>query len=151
MASLQKRIVKGKEYWSIVESKRINGKPTPVILEYIGNTKKLFERLKSGSIKGSSLKSYSHGDTQGLLIAAKKLEIEKVLDGIFKNQTRNGVKRSTCLILAAIQSACRPGSKNEFGEWFKSTTLPYELDIKPEIMTHLNTFGNKWTIYRKKS
>lgn len=44
MASLQKRVVKGIEYWSIVESKKINGKPTPVVIEYIGNTKKLFEK-----------------------------------------------------------------------------------------------------------
>lgn len=135
MASLQKRIVKGKEYWSIVESKRINGKPRPVVVEYIGSTKKLYEYLQNNTIKGSSLKSYSHGDTHGLLAVAKKLDIENILDSVFKKQIRSGVKRSTSLMLAAIQIACNPGSKNEFEQWFKATTLPHELDIKPETMT----------------
>ena len=135
MASLQKRIVKGREYWSIVESKRINGKPRPVIVEYIGNTKKLFERIQDNSIKDSSLKSYSHGDTYALMAIAKKLEIEKTLDAFFKKQTMGGVKRSTSLLLAAIQSACSPGSKSDFVEWFKATTLPHELGIKSEALS----------------
>ena len=48
MASLQRKIVKGREYWSLVESKRINGKPTPIVIEYYGNTKKFAEKLLNG-------------------------------------------------------------------------------------------------------
>lgn len=135
MASLQKKTVKGKEYWSIVESKRVNGKPRPIVIEYIGNTKKLFAKLQANSINNSSLKSYSHGDTQGLMAVARKLGVEEILNDVLKKQTRDGVKRSTSLMLAAIQRACRPGSKNEFEEWFRTTTLPHELDIKPELIT----------------
>ena len=135
MASLQKRTVKGREYWSIVESKRINGKPTPIIVEYIGSTKKLFERLNSGSLENNSVKSYSHGDTQALMTIVRNLGIEELLDNAFKKRVRGGMKRSTCLILLAIQSACKPGSKSEFETWFKTTTLPHELGIKPDVMT----------------
>jgi hypothetical protein len=85
MASLQKRVVKGIEYWSIVESKRINGKPRPVIVEYIGNTKKLHERLVN-SLNIGSVKSYSHGDTQSLLKIANRLGIEEILDQNLKKR-----------------------------------------------------------------
>jgi transposase len=136
MASLQKKIVKGKEYWSIIESKRVDGKPTPIVLDYIGNTKRLYERLQqSNSINNITLKSYSHGDTYSLMTIARKLNLEELLDETIKKQVKDGIKRSTSLILAAIQRVCNPGSKNEFAEWFKTTTLPYEMGIKPEVMT----------------
>jgi hypothetical protein len=48
MVSLQKKTVKGIEYWSLIESKRINGKPTPIVIEYFGNTKSFAEKLING-------------------------------------------------------------------------------------------------------
>ena len=135
MASLQRRTVKGIEYWSIVESKRINGKPRPIVVEYIGNTKKLYERLHRNPLENNSVKSYAHGDSYALMAIVRKLGIEEILDDIFTSQTKNGVKRSISLILAAIHRACKPGSKNEFEDWFKTTTLPHELGIKSEVFT----------------
>ena len=35
MAFIQYRKVNGRKYWSIVESRRINGKPRNIILEYL--------------------------------------------------------------------------------------------------------------------
>jgi transposase len=135
MASLQKKTVKGIDYWSIVESKRVNGKPRPIVVEYIGNTKKLFKRLQSNSPNIGAVKSYSHGDSHCLLLMADKLGIEGILDQAFKKERNNSIKRSRSLILAAIHRVCKPGSKNGFEEWFKTTTLPHELGIKPDIMT----------------
>lgn len=39
MASLISKTVKGKQYWYLVESKRIDGKVKQIVLEYIGNQK----------------------------------------------------------------------------------------------------------------
>ena len=135
MASLQRKIVKGIEYWSIVESKRVNGKPRPIVVDYIGNRKKLLERLQNNDIRNNSIKSYVHGDTYCLMAIARKLEVESLLDGIFGTQTIDGVKISTSFILAAVHRACRPGSKSEFEDWFKTTTLLLELGIKPRLLT----------------
>jgi len=135
MASLQRKIVKGREYWSLVESKRINGKPTPIVIEYYGNTKKFAEKLLNGEYNNKILKSFSHGDTFALYKIVQKLEIEKILDNIFKKRTRSGLKRSQSIIIAAIQSACCPGSKNELFDWIQTTTLPYEMGIKANKLT----------------
>ena len=135
MASLQSKFSKGIEYWSIVESKRINGKPTPIVIDYIGNKKKLLERLLNSSTNIKSIKSYSHGDTFGLMAIAKKLKVEELIDKNIQPQTKNGIERSKSLLLAAIHRACKPGSKNEFEDWFKTTTLPHELGIKPKLLT----------------
>jgi transposase len=129
MAYLQKRAVKGNDYWSLVESRRINGKPRPVVLEYFGNTKKFAEWLVNGRNENKILKSYSHGDTFALMKIVEQLEIESLLDDVFPSRTRKGVKRSVCLLLVALQSICNPGSKSEFEMWLKSTTLPYDYGL----------------------
>ena len=135
MASLQKRTVKGIEYWALIESKRINGKPRPVIIEYFGNTKNFANKLMNNRPENMILKSYSHGDTYSLLKISKKLGIENILDSIFEDKTRDGIKRSRSLLLIALQRVCKPGSKNEFEEWFKTTTLPYEMELNPQVLT----------------
>jgi len=134
MASLQKRTVKGKEYWSIVESKRINGKPRPIVIEYIGNTKKLLEKIQNNTMKTCALKSFSHGDSYALFTVAQKIGVEKILDETFSPQSQDGIKRSTSLLLAAIHRACKPGSKSKFADWFCTTSLPYERNILPDSM-----------------
>jgi len=47
MASIQARTSRGKKYWSIVESRRINGEPRTVILEYLGSAETLLKRLRN--------------------------------------------------------------------------------------------------------
>ena len=135
MAYLQRKTVKGIDYWSLVESRRVNGKPRPIVIEYFGNTKKFAEFLMNGRNESKILKSYSHGDTFALMKIANLLGIEQILDEKIKPKTRNGLKRSTSLLLIALQSVCKPGSKSEFESWIKTTTLPYEYNLPAESLT----------------
>ncbi|MDF1561324.1 MAG: IS1634 family transposase, partial [Bacteroidales bacterium] len=59
MATIQSKTTKGYKYWYIVESRRVNGKPRPIVLAYLGKAEDLLKRLQGNlSFK---LKSYSHG------------------------------------------------------------------------------------------
>jgi len=141
MASLQKKTVKGIDYWSLVESKRINGKPTPVTIEYFGNMKSFADKLMSTRLENQLLKSYAHGDTFALMRIANKLGIEEILDNTFNSKSRDNIKRSKSLLLIALQRVCSPGSKNAFMEWFETTTLPYEMGVKPKVFTSQHFWG----------
>ena len=68
MASLQKINVKGTYYYSIVESRRINGKPTPVTIAYLGNIKNMLNIFnnKESSDDNATYKSYSYGAVYAL-------------------------------------------------------------------------------------
>ena len=44
MATLQARTVKGNTYWYIVESRRVDGKPRPIVLAYLGKADDLLEK-----------------------------------------------------------------------------------------------------------
>ncbi len=36
MATIQSKTTKGYKYWYFVESRRVNGKPRPIVLAYLG-------------------------------------------------------------------------------------------------------------------
>ena len=49
MASLQRRFVRGHAYYYLVASRRIQGRPRPVILQYLGSADTLWQRLQQTS------------------------------------------------------------------------------------------------------
>ena len=89
----------------------------------------------NGRNENKILKSYSHGDICALMKIAERLGVEQILDAVFTPQVRNGVKRSTSLLLIALQSVCNPGSKSEFESWARATTLSYEHDLPIKSLT----------------
>lgn len=129
MAYLHKRTAKGIDYWSLRETKRINGKPTPIVIENFGNAKAFAEKLLDSHNENKLLKSYSHGETFALLKISELIGVEEILDDVFKQQKRSDMKRSQSLLLIALQSVCSPGSKSDLCDWLRTTTLPYERGI----------------------
>lgn len=123
MATLQKRISKGHTYWSIVESRRINGKPRPVILAYLGRAEDLLKRLKEGI--PHKVKSYSHGSVSALLKIAEELKVVEIINKHLPEHCRtirNGFTVGGSLLLAAIGRACRPTSKDNWYQGFARHT-----------------------------
>ncbi len=129
MATLQKRKSHGKIYWYIVESRRVNGKPRPVTLAYLGKAEDLLERL--GNQKKFDVKSYSHGDTFALCKAAQELNVVEIINNnLPKKQKRNKLSVGATLLLAAVGRACRPTSKMGWYDWCESTSLELTLNQK---------------------
>ena len=125
MAFIQARTSRGRKYWSIVECKRINGKPRTTILEYLGTADSLLERLRTN--RQVALKSYSHGANAALLKIATDLGIERIINRHIRNgsQMRDGISVGTSIVLAAIGRACEPTSKRGWYHWCKGTSLEY--------------------------
>ncbi len=143
MAFLRNKKCKGIDYYVMVENRRVDGKVKQYTLETIGTWDKVMERFssfwnkeysKSASAE-STFEAFIHGAPYALYRMAEKLGMEIILDTLLPQRQRNGIKRSTSLILAAIHRACDPGSKNAFSDWFKKTSLPYHLKIDPFCMT----------------
>jgi transposase len=125
MATLQKRKSRGHTYWSIVESRRINGKPRPVILEYLGTAETLLKRLIEGIPK--KVRSYTHGDVAVMLDIAEEFKIVETINKHLKSKPfRDGFTVGGSLLLAAIGRICRPTSKRNWYEgWARHTSLSY--------------------------
>jgi transposase len=129
MAAIQYRVSRGKKYWSIVESRRVDGKPRTFILAYLGTASGLFKRLSSN--ESLSIKSYTHGDTIALLNAAVELDIVNIINKyIPPNKTsikpkHDNLTVGASFLLAAIGRACHPTSKLAWYDWCKETSLEY--------------------------
>ncbi len=130
MASIQSRTSRGKKYWSIVECRRINGKPRTVIIEYLGTAETLLERIQKHD--NGVIKSYSHGDTTALLNIANEMNLVDIIDTNLPEDSRHmrdGLTVGTSLLLAAIGRACCMTSKRGWYDWCKGTSLEHRLKL----------------------
>src|SRR3989337_1267046 len=136
MASIQARMCRGHKYWYIVESKRVNGKPRPIVIECLGSTEKLISRLQNKEDK-HKIKSFSHGAVATLLTLAKKLDVVSIINEHTHSKRkyrktkplRNGLTAGITLLLAAIGRACSPTSKRSWHEWSATTSCDHLLGI----------------------
>jgi transposase len=133
MATIQQKTVKGNKYWYIVESRRVNGKPRPIVLAYLGKADDLLKRLQGNM--GFSLKSYSHGAIAALIDVAAKLDIVSILNKHVKSTrsymsekpVRNNLTAGITFLLGAMGRVCMPTSKMGWWNWAKGTSVGYLL------------------------
>jgi transposase len=122
MASLQKFKVKGHTYWRIVESKRVNGKPRPIPVMYLGSANALLDRLLHAPEGRLRLRSFAHGDVAALKAVADRLGVVDLIDRHVSRPAR-GQSVGTTLLLAALNRAVRPRSKRGWASWAHQTSL----------------------------
>lgn len=134
MATLQQKTSHGQKYWYIVESRRVNGKPRPVVLAYLGKADTLLERLQQLEEPGA-IKSYSHGAVAALLRIARELDIVQIINQhiharrkhFAPKPLRNNLTVGATLLLGAMGRACMPASKRGWRPWAKTTSCEYML------------------------
>jgi len=129
MAFLSSRKSRGKTYWSICESRRIEGKPRNIPIEYLGTAETLLKRLLDED--DCSIKSYSHGDTAALINIAIELDVVNIINRYIpinqkgQKPIRDGLTVGGTFLLGAIGRACRPTSKMGWYNWCEKTSLEY--------------------------
>lgn len=124
MASLIKKIKKGKVYWYAVECRRINGKPRIAWQKYLGRADDIIKATQQATApQPESVRIRQFGGIAALLSAAEPLEVIAVIDRHVPKR-RQGPSIGAYLLLAAINRACDPKSKLQIGEWYEQTILP---------------------------
>lgn len=150
MASLQSFKVKGTTYHRLVTCRRINGKPTPVVLAYLGKADDLLKRLDAAD--EARVKSWSHGAVAALYSLARELKVAECIDrhlaevgrrlrpslkaqGRLPPKKNDGLTVGQSLTLAAVGRACCATSKRGFAQWAGTTTLGQLADVDVERLT----------------
>ena len=136
MATIQSKNSRGHKYWYIVESRRVNGKPRPIVLEYLGKAETLLRRLQGigGTLK---VKSHTHGAVAALLVVARKLDVVSVINSHIHSSRsywpdkplRNNLTAGITLLLAGIGRVCMPTSKRGWWTWAQTASLEYLLRV----------------------
>jgi transposase len=139
MPSLIAKTVRGRKYWQIVESRRVNGQPRSFVLAHLGRPETLLARLQGGG--PLRVRSVAHGAVAALWAQANTLEIAALIDAHARRDRRGrlpqrgGLTPGQTLVLAAIARACRPLSKRAFAAWAQTTSLGRLAGIDPQRLT----------------
>ena len=136
MATIQAKKVNGYKYWYIVESRRVNGKPRPIVLAYLGTPETLIKRLEKAD-QPFKVKSYSHGALVALLKLARELNVVAIINKHIQGRRpymsqkpkRHGLTAGITLLLAAIGRVCMPTSKRGWWNWARTTSCEYMLRV----------------------
>lgn len=139
MASLQAVRSGGRTYWRIVESRRVNGKPRPVPVAYLGKANDILARLQAAD--SLRVRSLSHGAVAALFSLSEELDVAGIIDRHLTQhgrrrrpwqvkrgestlpQNHDGLSVGRSLALVAVGRACHATSKRGFADWARTTTL----------------------------
>ena len=130
MASIQRKIIHGRPYYYLVESRRVNGRPRPIVLAYLGSPDTLLQRLQQ-QVEPSRARLIHFGGVAALYDLAQQLHLVELIDQ-FAPKRRQGPSLGQYMLVAAINRCLEPTSKLQMPAWLRSTPLPRWMGLAPQ-------------------
>ena len=123
MASIIKKVKKGRPYYYAVECKRVGGKPRIVWQKYLGTVEGIVARAEGARPpKPKEVVVFEAGGVGALLGIAQRLGVIDLINELVPKREQ-GPTVGHYMLLAALNRALSPCSKVEIGEWYESTIL----------------------------
>jgi len=123
MASITKKIKKGRPYYYAVKSKRVDGKPRIVWQKYLGTIEAIVNRAEeSRPPKPKHTVIFEAGGIAALLRITQRLKLLKLINQVSPKREQ-GPTVGHYIILAALNRALEPLSKLAIGNWYEQTIL----------------------------
>jgi len=123
MASIVKKIKKGRPYYYAVQSGRVNGKPRIVWQKYLGTVDAIVRRAEDAKPPApSEAVIFEAGGVAALLRIAQRLGVVELIDEVVPKREQ-GPSVGRYMLLAAINRALAPCSKLAIGDWYDGTVL----------------------------
>lgn len=123
MASLIKKIKKGKPYYYAVESARVDGKPRIVWQKYLGTLDAILNRSDAAKpIPPKESVIFEAGGIAALLRITQQLQLLELINEILPKREQ-GLSVAHYILLAAFNRALDPCSKLAIGDWYEKSIL----------------------------
>ncbi len=140
MASIIKKIIRGRPYYYARECRRVDGKPTIVWQKYLGRADDIIAALapSHAGAKAPAQPREAVITDFGAVVALYDLAQQlKLIDHIDRHvpKTGTGPSGGTYLLLAAVNRCVAPRSKAQMARWFEGTALRRLLDVRPQQLT----------------
>ena len=126
MPSIVKKTIKGRHYYYLVESARVDGKPRIVKQKYLGTAETIGASIdaKEGIIPEPLCSVvFDFGAVAALFCVIERIGLRQTIDA-HAGKRQQGLSVSSTITLAAINRAVMPKSKHGFYGWFCKTALP---------------------------
>jgi hypothetical protein len=121
MASLTKKLIKGRAYYYLRETARVGGRPKVVRTVYLGRADDILERLERAS-EPARVESRSFGAVAAALKLTRLLGAVEAVDRACPTRSQ-GPSVGTLIALAAVNRAVCARSKRAFADWYAQTAL----------------------------
>jgi len=140
MASLTKKIIRGRPYYYLRESRRVNGKPKIVSTIYLGPPQRLLERLLRPEPAQVALAEF--GASAAVFALAQTLEVVATIDRHVPKRGAQGPSVGEYLLVAALNRCLAPCSKAQIGDWYAKTALRRLLPLAAGQLTSQRFWDN---------
>ncbi len=118
MASITKKMKKGRPYYYAVECRRVHGEPRIVWQKYLGTLEAIIQRAEdSKPPKPKHTVSFEAGGIAALLRITQRLKLLQLINAIAPKREQ-GPTVGHYIVLAALNRALAPLSKAAIGEWY---------------------------------
>jgi transposase len=135
MASIVRKIKKGRPYYYAVKPGRVQGKPRIVWQKYLGTVEAIVERTeRAAPAKAKETVVFEAGAAAALLGIAQRLGVEELIDEAAPKRNQ-GPSVGRYMLLAALNRAIAPCSKAAIGQWYDSTVLRRLWRFPPSVFS----------------
>lgn len=140
MASLVKKIIRGRPYWYLRECQRVDGKPKIIWQKYLGTAADLARRLSDPKPQRAVIREF--GACAACLGIARELDLVATVDRHVPKQGARGVSVGQYLLVATLNRCVAPRSKARLSAWYDKTVLPRLLRIRSSQLTSQRFWDN---------
>lgn len=145
MASLIKKVKKGKAYYYIKESARVNGKPRTVNQIYLGSIERIMDMaLGHQSPSVNKIQSQEFGSLFLANLVDKHVNLADIIDSVVPPSSREkGPTMGEFFLYAAFNRMIQPRSKKGLACWYKDFAVH---QIRPVDVSALTSqkYWEKW-------
>jgi transposase len=120
MPYLLKKKIKGRTYYYLAETQRVEGKPRIVWQKYLGTAERIQERLQAAEI--SEIQTFELGSVAAIESLEKEIGFIDIVDRIVLKRDQ-GMSVGEYLYLIVLNRAIEPRSKASLGAWLKGTAI----------------------------
>ena len=140
MASLTKKLIRGRPYYYLRECQRVRGRPKIVWTLYIGSAQRLVERLMRPEPHRVALVEF--GASAALLDVARTLGVVDTIDRHIPKRAARGPSVGEYLLLAALNRCIAPRSKSRLGAWYQGSVLRRLMPLSAGQLTSQRFWDN---------
>jgi transposase len=136
MAYLIKKSVKGKFYYYLAESKRIDGKPKVIWQKYLGTADALKHIVEQQPLlEPQHLDCKSFGLEAALLHIAESINLVSVINDLVETPQTHPISLGDYILLIILNRCCQPCSKNRLKRWYNRSFLSHKFPFPPDRLT----------------
>jgi len=139
MAYLITKKIKGRTYYYIAESSRVEGKAKITRQWYLGSIQRLIEIAEGnvGKLQPREISPLEEGSVAALMQEAAQIEIIDIVNSFVPKRSQ-GMSVGHYILLAALNRAIDAVSKSRIEDWLKTTAIHRYMDIKWDKLASQN-------------